>query len=346
MAERILIQKQHPDGTHQAIVEDDEQTVVLYLHGPTGLRGCWVRNRAKAPRVFDPRPAKRGSAPMQPAAHCVNAGPQPPLDPSTLSIVWLQEGDGAALLDGDEVLAVLPSWAGTKECPGYSSAAFGTGPVAWSLQNAADLEARVLADKAWWASWREGDPFSPVRDAQVAALKAQIGPMERYFAIDGGAWPPRGMAVCDRPPGKVAMTLGMGIRRQPMAERFLAEGTAGTRIELAMALHPTVTDPDPYLKALAGLAGLPWAHVTWLGAGHTIAHPRLPAPFGALFLHPAPPTGVELGLPEIGDEAVQVLWVTPITAAERALAQEYGRDVLAERLGEALSQVCVRQPVA
>ena len=141
--------------------------------------------------------------------------------------------------------------------------------------------------------------------------------------------------LLDRPPGRVAITLANALRRQPQAELHLREGTPGTRFELAIALHPSVSDEAPWMRALSGLAPLPWERLTWLGSGHTVSMGSLPDPFGAIFLHPAPPPGIELELPDIDGEPVLVLWATPITAGERAIAQQYGRDVLAERLGEA-----------
>ena len=346
----ILIQQQNPDGTLHAIVDDDERCVTLWLvpaeplRGKVPIRAVWVRNLVEAPERFAPSPAREGDAPLQPATHCVDPGPGRALSPDGLALVWLQEGDGVALLDGDDVLAVLPAWADGQACPGYAAAARGRGPMAWSLADATALVDRVHADRAWWDRWQQ-DPFTPVRDAQLEAIQAQIGPMQRYFAIDGGTSPPRGMALLDRPPGRVAITLANALRRQPQAELHLREGTPGTRFELAIALHPSVSDEAPWMRALSGLAPLPWERLTWLGSGHTVSMGSLPDPFGAIFLHPAPPPGIELELPDIDGEPVLVLWATPITAGERAIAQQYGRDVLAERLGEALSQCMVRAPV-
>lgn len=349
----IVLQGSNPDGTLHAVLDQDGRCMTLWLEPSEALRDSvktrmtWVRNLVPPPARFDPTPARDGLTPLQPASHARDEGFGPLPDPTRLSLVWLQEGDGVALLEDDDLLAVLPSWCGAPgrdEPPGFSADAVGQGPMGWSLDEAVDLVDRVRADQDWWDGW-DHDPFTPWRDALNAAVEEQIGPVGRYFAIDGARWPPRAMVLADRPPGRVAVTLGMSIRRQPQAERWLGDHP-GRRIELAMAIHPSVEAPRPWLKALASLAGLPWRRCTWLGSGHTASPAGLPAPFGSLLLHPSPPEGVELGLPDHEGEPVQVLWCTAITAAERALAQEFGRDKLAERLGPALGQVMRRSPVA
>jgi len=318
----ILTQQPNPDGTLHAVVDVDADRVSLSLipapplEGRVQPRSTWVCDAAVAP------------------------------EPDALQVVWLQEGDGAALFDGERLIAALPAGSGGSEHPGYAAAATGRDRRAWGLELAPALVERIERDRAWWARWASHDLFTPVRDAQKQAFEEQIGPVERYFAIDRGRWPPRAMVLGKRPPGHVASTLGMALRRQPQADVHLPADAPGRRVELALALHPSVSDHGIWLKVLSSLAALPWRTVSWLGSGHTVSLGSLPAPFGGLFLHPAPPQGLTLAYPHVDDEPVHILWGTPITAAERALAQQYGRERLVERLGEALGEVRVRDPVA
>ena len=152
MTSSLIFESESPDGTLYALVEDDGRCVMLnlaparHLQGRVPFRPCWVRNRVAAPERFDPSPAREGRPPLQPAPHCVDPGPRPALDVEALRVVWLQEGDGVALFEGDTLLAALPAWAGTREQPGYSAEAVGRGPMAWALHDAVDLKARIAAD--------------------------------------------------------------------------------------------------------------------------------------------------------------------------------------------------------
>ncbi len=68
-----------------------------------------------------------------------------------MSIVWFEEGDAAALLEGDTLLCVIPGWSGYQGFHGYSRYAIGTGPCAWELAQAEEvLGKRVAKSRAFW----------------------------------------------------------------------------------------------------------------------------------------------------------------------------------------------------
>ena len=108
------------------------------------------------------------------------------------------------------------------------------------------------------------------------------------------------------------------------------------RIELGIALCSKL--PEPTLKAaaqyLSGQTRLPWDQFTWLGAGHTIPCDVLTG-FPAVVLTPSPPSAPRLKLPKFRSDPVTLLWMLPITEAERKLAMDQGSEALLERLRKA-----------
>ncbi len=141
----IVLTSISPHGKVQAVVEDDDRTIYFYLnfveqaqHPDTKVKTCWVRNRLPAPDQYEPTEMMRGVAPMLPAEYCVDAGPGEPLEASELRVVWFEEGDGAALLDDDDVLAVIPAWSGLiGDFQGYARDCSKESKLCWPLPTAA-----------------------------------------------------------------------------------------------------------------------------------------------------------------------------------------------------------------
>jgi hypothetical protein len=57
---------------------------------------------------------RSGSPSRNPAYHCRHPTARTAPAPKDLHVVWLPEGNGAALYERDEVLAIIPPWSGTK----------------------------------------------------------------------------------------------------------------------------------------------------------------------------------------------------------------------------------------
>ncbi|MFL5385305.1 MAG: suppressor of fused domain protein [Longimicrobiaceae bacterium] len=336
-----LLVHDSPNGNAQAYVEQDDRVAYLYLAGDEtsglGVRSCWVRNLAPAPDDVDVEAMKRGEAPLLPRAHCRHPGGAPPLEPGGLRIVWLEEGDAAALLQGDELLAVIPGWSGHGGFHGYARDCVGQSPLAWELGPENAMHERVRRAEEAWAAWdAEPGPWPPLQEAATAALAAQLGPYSNYYAIDGGAWPPTAMVRIPVREGAAFVTVGMCQRPQPVVERVHADPAPYRRIELGICVSSEV---DAGLQRrlseyMAGQARLPWVKHTWLGDGHTIPCSAFggESPMAAVLLLARPPEAPVLSLPTHRGDPVTVLWMVPITAAERELAMREGSGSLVRRL--------------
>lgn len=348
-----LLESGSPNGNAYALVEQDDRVAYLYLSGDEesglGTRSCWVRNLAAAPETVDREGMMRGEPPLLPRAFCRHPEGAPPLAPDHLRLVWLEEGDAVALLEGDELLAVIPAWSGQGGFHGYARDCVDQSPLAWPLDADNVMHERVRRAEEWWAAWgEEPGPWPALQERAMAALRGAMGPHSNYYAIDGGGFPATAMLRIPVRDGAAYVTLGMCQRPQPTVEMACDDPAPHRRIELGICVSQEV---DAALarrlgEYVAAQSRLPWARHTWLGDGHTV----LCGAFGegssmaAVLLLARPAGAPALALPAYRGDPVTLLWAVPITAAERELAMAEGSAALAPRLAAEGRGWMVRPP--
>jgi hypothetical protein len=338
MAE-VLLEDIGPNGNVQAVVEADEEVSFFYLFGfkeaNFGIRSVWVRNHSRAPESLDVVRMRDGLAPRNPAAHCGHVDGLPPLKEEELRVVWLPEGNGAALYERGELLAIIPPWSGMNGFYGYAADSIGQGPLAWEIGTENVLIERFREAEAYWRRWDDDNFFTKTRDSLLFDIEQALGRHTSYYAIDGGVWPPKALLRIPRADSVVLVTVGVSIRPQPVVEMATERPELLRRIELGVVLPASW--PDEAVKHfggyLSGQSGLPWSKYEWLGPGHTIpcdSWQNRSFDFSLLQSeHPAAPTpNLE---PVLGDP-VNILWFAPISAAERQAAMAHGSEELARGL--------------
>lgn len=195
MAE-VLLEEVGPNGNIQAVVEADEDVCFFYLFGAEGgdfgMRSVWVRNHSQAPdfALLDVVRMKAGLPPRNPKANCRHPQGRSRLSRDQLRVVWLPEGNGAALIDGGELLAIIPPWSGVEGFHGYARDAIGQGPVAWDLSEAHAILARFRDAEAYWQMW-DANPWPSIQNSLTSRIEQTLGRHSNYYAIDGGNWPPK-----------------------------------------------------------------------------------------------------------------------------------------------------------
>ena len=343
MAEAALLEDVSPNGNVIARVEQDGRCAYFYLAGeagrPFGDHSCWVRNLARAPEKLDAEAMKAGDAPMLPAAACAHPDGAPALDAGALRIVWFEEGDAAALLEGDAVLAIIPAWSGVGGFEGYARDCRAKTPLCWPLPPDSPLLPRIKRAAAFWADWRGGGPWQPLQQAGVAAIEAAVGKALNCYSIDGGEWPPKAIVRVPREGTTVLASCGVGIRPQPRVDLADAAKPPPRRIELAMAIESGYFDraPKAFLGWLAGLCALPWGAFAPLAPGMVVPCEALPVtPTGVRFegalLASEPEGAPRIAYPAYRGDEVRLLWAIPVTARERELAQKEGSAALLGKL--------------
>ena len=334
----ILLESESPYASRRVVVEYDGTTTAAYLHDKTAaIAATWIANHDQAPAVTDMTRLNTGKAPVMPAEHTKHPGGRPVPEPQALRALWLEEGDGVAILENGELLAVIPGWSDmSKGMPGYCRDIIGQTPFGWSLDDAMEgLGPRVEQAIRFWR-WRGDEQEWPrFQQAVLGHLLGRLGPGARYWDVGGGKQPLVG--VSERPPTgyrhyTVLSTVGMCTQRMPAVEQLVDDVSSRARIELAIATTLPSTDAA---RIFLWLAQYPWRDVTWLGPGHSLRWYHEPATFPlgggneAVLLLDEPAALLGPEVPELsgftfGGDPVRWLWVIPISERERLMARERG----------------------
>jgi len=342
----VLLDSESPYGSRRVVVEYDGTTTAAYVHDATGaIAATWIANHSPAPPHVDLAALGAGQAPEMPAGHTKHPQGRPPFDPQSLRALWLEEGDGVAILADDEPIALIPGWSDMSTgMPGYGRDIVGQTPFGWSLDQAMEgLGPRIAAAEQFWR-WRT-DPanWASFRQAGLGHLLSRLGPGGKYWDVSGGKQPLVG--VSERPPTPqrpytVLSTVGMSCQRMPAIEQT-GENTAGqARIELALATTMSSADAA---RIFLWLAQYPWREVTWLGSGHSIPWYHEPSTFPlrggneAVLLLDDPGRLLGPDVPSlagftVSQTPVRWLWIVPITERERLLARNRGTASLVTQL--------------
>lgn len=343
-----LLEDASPTAPVTAIVETDGTTVYLYLHGDQGsrfgTRALWVANLSPAPDGVDTERMKRGEAPRMPSAGTARPEGVRLADLEPLKLIWFPEGTGVALAGKDGLLAILPPGATENDTfPGFARDATQRTRLAWPLSSAEGLVAKQRAQQAeaFWSSWDTDDAWPAFQRQYVAAIDAALGADGHLYPPQGTRWPPRFCALRRVGTNTVLITGGVSILPQPGVARAPGQPVHGARrIELALGLtgHATEEALSVVARWLMAQSQLPWMRASWLGHGHTLGCDILPVGhsgvrFPAVLLAENPSGAPAIALPARDGEAVHLLWLLPITDAERTLAVQKGSAALLERLG-------------
>jgi len=349
----VLIFETSPFGTLDAIVQHDGRAVYFYLNqsrrasADFGTRACWVRNLKTGPLVVNEDEMRNGVSPMLPRTQCVHREGQPLPDPDQLSIIWLEEGNGAALIEFDatgvgKTLCVIPPWSGLEGFHGYALECAIESPFCWPMPDNEKLETRITRAKEFWDSFLDSiataepsskspspDPFAVLKTGLLESYESRFntdGKLEaQYFNISGDTFPPCELVQYSSDHALAMMTVGMSLCPQPAVELFSENPPQQRRIELAVRLPGNFSNDSStqlvVAEQIGKLAGYPWRNFTWLGAGHTCQFAGVwPDSDTALLvsdlelpaaLKPLSP------LPDFRGDPVNLLWLIPICEADK-----------------------------
>lgn len=360
----MLIDQPNNRGTLYAVVEQDDRVAYFYLY-PSELlqskynpRPCWLRNLQAAPEKRDTAAMKEGMAPMLQADYCNHPQGKEPLEKERLSIVWMEEGDGAAVLYDGEILGVIPGWSlyNEEHAVAYAADCIGAGDtdrlMPLGKRGVNVMYERVDQAQAFWQEWSDeaSQAWGILQEKYINAYEAAYGPMVKYYAIDGDQWPPMALGKFEKDEVVYLCTMGVSIRPMPWVELLYNERSPGfRRMELAMAFNKAdYTDEEIMNLAgfMSGLADRPWKQVTWLGEGHTVSSESLPQPYESVVASTALYNGPAVSLPEVYGDKVNLYWLVPITKLEREFAHirpNAGYDLLEKMIHHGLTHIVTKR---
>ncbi len=319
----VLLFETSPDGSLDAIVQQDPRTIYLYLNGRDerfGTRACWVRNLAAAPIEMSRTDLEQGIPPVLPRflGNHPNGAPAPTA--SDLRIVWFEEGNGIALFEKDALLAVIPPWSGREGFHGFARDCLNENDVCWPLPPQPALLERIRRAKDFWESWKTGDSLGKFRDELLSKYRQRFGRAAEAYEVDREHWPPLWIYRVPTESCVRLFSVGMSLRPQPNVELSQERPASFRRIELGLEFRPglALENPAQGVELLAGQARYPWRNWTWLGHGH-LAKLTRPAgqPWNLLFVSDRQHRGE---LIRYRDDPVKLLWIVPISDEEAVQA--------------------------
>lgn len=288
-----LLFETSPFGTLDGIVEHDGRVVYFYLNersddsgqpGRFGTRACWVRNLERGPLVLSKMDMEQGLAPMMPRNDCVDSELHQLPAAESLSIVWFEEGNGAALRELDSetgqqrTIAMIPPWSGVDGFFGYASNCAHESPLAWPMPDSKSLQLRIDRAAEFWNSFtKQSSPFVPLQGELIEVYDNCFGKQnqKQYYAIDGGKFPPRGLVRYETESETVLLTVGMSLCSQPAVELAVENPSEFRRIEIGVKIPHVESNinealVDSAMRSISSYAAYPWRNHAWLGHGHTI----------------------------------------------------------------------------
>lgn len=333
MEDEVIFEEWSPVGDIQAFVEKSDLAYYFYLwinpHSEHGeMRSCWICNRVTAPDTFDVDDMKGGQAPRMPKEFINHDLAGIELEADGLNVQWFEEGDAAALLMGEKIIAVIPCFSGYKGFSGYSIYAKGMGQYAWALENAySRFMEKVEEARIFWAHFDQESYWTQTQEFHMQALEQFMGPYEKYYAIDGGEFPPKALIQGRKGGAVYGITAGVSLIPMPKVElAYQNEYKDYRRMELGFACkEENEKNMMQMLGVMSGISNLPWSEQTFLGHGHTVPFSGIDGFSYILFLN-ARKMDCEISpqYEECMGEKVNLLWMKLITEQEYQLEEEVG----------------------
>lgn len=334
---KIILESKSPNCPLAVIIEEDDTCTYMYLiHLKTDgtqsiICPLWIRNHQKAPDDLEFAKMQEGFSSMMPKEFCSHPDGKERFQPENLRCIWLEEGDGVALLENEQILAIIPGWANDK-IPAYSIDCIKENSLAFPLTKDNVLNERIKKADMFWNSW-DYDPWRIFLDTRLEILCKEFGQETKYYAIDGGQWPIKGMAQFEKGDTTYLVTIGVSLIPQPFIEQLTEEPEKLRRIELGLAIKTEAFNKNAHeiCSFLSAQTTIPWSNLTWLGHGHTIECGTLfekdnEFPFcvfiNGKFISSLPQIEFEL----FRGDNINVLWLTPISESEFHLIKETNVD--------------------
>jgi len=72
--------------------------------------------------------------------------------------------------------------------------------------------------ESYWRKWNDKEFWPSIQSSQISQLEKVFGRPSKYYAIDGGRWPPKAMMRFAWKDRTVLVTVGVAPRPQPNVE--------------------------------------------------------------------------------------------------------------------------------
>ena len=261
----------------QVIVENDCSYLYLLQTDTSGgstMTPCWIKNHITVDDTYSAQDdMKRGLQPKVPTKYCEFQSDLGHLKAEQLEIVWGKEGFIASLYEGNELICVIPYWA-SHDFSGYSKYSctdkVSAIPFPLGNSNSNALFKRTEDARDFWKQ-----DFSLLwgnyQKSYLSELESKYGKEIKYYAIDGGNFPPKALAVFEKDNMKYAFTIGVGLFPQPKVDMHFQDYQNYECFELGFCYTSSeVFDEPDVFSQISSITAIPWSFNTFLNHRHTV----------------------------------------------------------------------------
>jgi hypothetical protein len=274
------------------------------------LSSCWIKNHTKVDDTYSPRDdMKRGLQPKVPTKYCAFKDDISFFKAEQLEIIWGKEGLIASLYENGELICVATYWAGYSKYSNTSDLPATPFPLGSSESNV--LFQRMDEAKEFWKQ-----DFNKIwisySDSYLSELESKYGKHVKYFAIDGGGFPPKALVTFETDDMKYAFTIGVGLFPQPKVDMHIDDYKNHELFELGFCYRANAEfDELNVFSQISSITAVPWARHSFFDHRHTIDLYINARYNGALLI-----SNKSVNLNEskfLSKENVNLLWLMPIT---------------------------------
>lgn len=250
-------------GNTSAVVTQDDRVAYLHLVFNSGVmetRSCWLRNLIPGPHGIGAKDISEGLAPLMPKALCAHPQGESPLVADDLEFVWFEEGNGVALFEKGELLALIPPSLNSNDTTCFARDCRQPNTLCLPLPEDPGIKPMFRELREYWASWEVPENHPKHNELVLQAYRDNWGTEIQLYAVASENWPPRYVAHFQSDGRDILATVGMSLRPQPNLELDEEGHFAPRRIELAFVnLSGTWSESvEQTAMELTGLAGFPW----------------------------------------------------------------------------------------
>lgn len=322
----IIVELENWLGNKVAILEENNNSIYLYSYSKDkDVLALWVANSKKSHKNKSIKDdMEDGLPPYMPSEYCNSNGYILDYEnEENWELQWGLEQNSIAVWYKGELVAVMPEWSGFKGFFGYSVGADSETELAWPLRDDNILRTKFLNEKKFLNNWTE-DVWIQHQKALLEMYNKIFKGSERYFAIDGGNWPPKGMHYINQDNFHCLFTVGVSILPMPsFGMNYEDDIEDYRRIELSI-IFEGCNDFMPMGQYLSGQSSYPWYWGTHFDKGHTIPCKQL-ADLGSDMSFMALVENAsflpEIVLPEFQHNKTRVLYMVPIYESEQKFAE-------------------------
>ena len=286
MGQTIISSRSPLTGLTAEVVTENDCSY-FYLYHPEAVKNehdpesylstfaaCWIKNHVKVSDIHSPHDdVKKSLQPKMPTKYCAYPDDIAFLYKEDLEIVWGKEGSMAGLYENGELICVIPYWT-TLDFNGYSKysrindVALVPSPLVRHVSG--ELFEKMEEAKAFWKQdfhlvWRN------YKLAYLAELKRKYGKVLKFYAINQGKFPPKGLAVFEKDDIKYAFTLGIGMFPQPKIDLHIEKYQNYQLFEMAFCYRTDIgLDEHKVFSQISSIISRPWTFNTFLDYRHAV----------------------------------------------------------------------------